>query len=84
MQKNKNFWAKLLAEGETNTISHKRLVSLLSLIMLITLSLLSAFGHSASTDYVYMFCVLTGGESLLTTVEKTTKRIKKVQNDNEE
>lgn len=83
---NKNFWHKLLAEGETDTISHKRLVAIISLSMLIVLSLLSAFGHSAAGDYIYLFGVLTGGESMLTTIEKTAERVKKakasIQNDN--
>jgi hypothetical protein len=70
-----SWWHKLLAEGETNTVSHKRLVSVISLIMLVVLSLLSAFGYPATTDYIYLFGMLTGGESLLTTVEKATNKI---------
>ena len=69
------WWKKLLAEGETNTVSHKRLVSVISLLMLIILSLLSASGHSSTIEYIYIFGILTGGESVLTTIEKTTDRI---------
>ena len=69
------WWKKLLAEGETNTVSHNRLVSVISLVMLIILSILSAFGHSATIEYIYIFGILTGGESFLTTIEKTTDRI---------
>ena len=70
------WWKKLLAEGETNTVSHKRLVSIISLTMLIILSILSAFGHSSTIEYIYIFGILTGGESFLTTIEKTTDRIR--------
>ena len=69
------WWKKLLAEGETNTVSHKRLVSIISLVMLIISSILSAFGHSATIEFIYIFGILTGGESFLTTIEKTTDRI---------
>lgn len=74
-----SWWKKLLAEGETNTVSHKRLVSIISLIMLIILSILSAFGHSSTIEYTCIFGILTGGESLLTTIEKTTDRISKAK-----
>ena len=73
------WWKKLLAEGETNTVSHKRLVSIISLVMLIILSILSAFGHSATIEYIYIFGILTGGESFLTTIEKTTDRIRRTK-----
>lgn len=73
------WWKKLLAEGETNTVSHKRLVSIISLVMLIILAILSAFGHSATIEYIYIFGMLTGGESVLTTIEKTTDRISRTK-----
>lgn len=73
------WWKKLLAEGETNTVSHKRLVSIISLTMLIILSILSAFGHSSTIEYIYIFGILTGGESFLTTIEKTTDRISRAK-----
>lgn len=72
---NLSWWRKLLAEGELDVVSHKRLVSVVCLIMLIALSLMSAFGYSATTDYIYVFAMLTGGESMLTTVEKTAGNI---------
>lgn len=81
---NKNFLQKMFADGETNTVSHKRVVSIISIVMLVVLSMLSCFGYSPTTEFIYIFGALTGGESVLTTVEKTTKTIKKISgNENE-
>lgn len=74
-----SWWKKLFAEGESDTASHKRLVSVTSLVMLIILSILSAFGHSSTIEFIYVFGILTGGESLLTTIEKTSERISRTK-----
>lgn len=70
MRRRKGFWSKLLASGETDTVSHKRLVSIISFVCLVTFAFLSAFGRSTDADYIYVFGFLTGGESLLTVIEK--------------
>ena len=72
-------WKKLFAEGESDTAYHKRLVSVISLVMLVILSILSAFGHSSTIEFIYVFGILTGGESLLTTIEKTSERISRTK-----
>lgn len=88
MSKKKGFWLKLVANGESDTVSHKRLISLISFLCLIIFGFLSAFGHSMEGDYVYVFAILTGGESMLTVVEKMKggfNRIKRIgENENED
>lgn len=71
----KNFWDKLVADGETDTVSSKRLSMLVCLIMLIVLSILSAFGYNCSESFVYIFGSLIGAQSGLTTIEKCKKSI---------
>lgn len=65
---------KLFAEGETNTVSSKRVIAVFSFIALIILSFLSAFGNSTDVNFIYIFGVLSGGQSCLTTIEKIMKR----------
>lgn len=71
----KSFWDKLVADGETNTVSSKRLSMLICLIMLIILSLLSAFGYNCSEAFIYIFGSLVGAQSGLTTIEKCKKSV---------
>lgn len=71
---NKSLTRKLLASGTSDTASHKRLIALVSIIMLVALSILSAFGYSASTEFGYIFASLAGCESMLTVAEKLGKR----------
>lgn len=83
------FWGKLLAEGETKTISSKRLCMLVSLFVLIILAILSAFGFNCTEVYVYVFASLVGLESGFTTFEKSRSHyrpnaIKDNSTDNEE
>ena len=72
----KNFLYSILS-GNAESLSHKRVVSLISLFMLILLSILSCFGHRCDIEFVYIFCFLTGGESMLVTYEKFGGRFKK-------
>ena len=80
----KSFLLKLLADGETNTISSKRLCMLLCLIMLVVLAILSAFGYNCMEAFVYVFASLAGAQSGFTTIEKCTKSIKQINKDNNE
>lgn len=84
--KDKSFMMKLLADGETNTISSKRLCMLLCLIMLVVLAILSAFGYNCMEAFVYVFASLAGAQSGFTTIEKCSKSIthltKKHRDDN--
>lgn len=67
----------MFCAGESDAVSSKRFISFISLLVLIILAFLSAFGMAATTDYIYAFAMLTGGESLLTTIEKKSKKMKK-------
>ena len=84
IKKEKSFLLKLLADGETNTISSKRLCMLLCLIMLVILAILSAFGYNCMEAFVYVFASLAGAQSGFTTIEKCTKSIKQINKDNNE
>lgn len=84
IKKEKSFCMKLLADGETNTISSKRLCMLLCLIMLVVLAILSAFGHNCMEAFVYVFASLAGAQSGFTTIEKCAKSIKQINKDNNE
>lgn len=72
--KDKSVIFKLFADGETNTVSSKRVIAVFSFVALIVLSFLSAFGHSTDTNFIYIFGALSGSQSVLTTVEKIAKR----------
>lgn len=80
MKKKKNFFHRMICAGESDAVSSKRFISLIAILMLIVLAFFSVFNYSAAADYVYVFAALAGGESLLTTVEKKNKRIKKTKN----
>ena len=56
--------------SDSNDVSHKRLIGLISFIVLIILSFFSAYGHKTDDNFVYIFASLTGGESILTVIEK--------------
>lgn len=84
IKKEKSFLMKLLADGETNTISSKRLCMLLCLVMLVVLAILSAFGYNCMEAFVYVFASLAGAQSGFTTIEKCTKSIKQINKDNNE
>lgn len=62
---------KLLSDS--NDISHKRIISIISFIVLVTLSFFSAYNHNVNSDFIYVFASLTGGESILTVIEKFKK-----------
>ena len=78
IQKKKSFCHKMLASGESDTVSHKRVVSIVSLVMLCLLAIASALGYSATKDFIYVFGILTGGESLLTVIEKTKGMVNRI------
>ena len=56
--------------SDSNDVSHKRLIGLISFMVLIILSFFSAYGHKTDDNFVYVFASLTGGESVLTVIEK--------------
>lgn len=70
----KSWIAKLFADGTTDTVSSKRVMGVLSFIVLVILAFFSAFDLSPTTDVFYIFAGLAGGQSFLTTLEKIAKR----------
>ena len=66
----KGFWRTLLAKGETNTISSKRLTMLVSLIMLVGLAVCSVCGFTCAPEFTYIFGSLVAAESGFTVIEK--------------
>lgn len=60
--------------SENSNLSHKRFVSVLSFIVLIVLSFLSAYGHDVNDSFIWVFASLSGAESLLTVLEKINKK----------
>ncbi len=64
----KEFIQKLLSED--NTISHKRFVAIVSFVVFIILSFMSAYGHNPDEIVFTILASLIGGESILTVIEK--------------
>jgi len=64
----KKFWNSLISP--TDDVSHKRIIAVLSFVALLVFAGLSAFGHTVDSSFVYLFGSLTGGESVLTVIEK--------------
>jgi len=56
--------------SESSNISHKRVISLLSFIVLFILVVASLWGLQINDKILYVFASLTGGQSLLSVVEK--------------
>lgn len=56
--------------SDSNDVSHKRVIAIIALVVLIVLSFLSAYGHNADSQVLYIFGSLVGGESALSVVEK--------------
>lgn len=67
----KELFVKLISSS--NEVSHKRVIALVSFIVLIILAIFSAFGHTADAKFIWTFASLSGGSSILTVIEKFTK-----------
>jgi len=59
--------------SNSNEVSHKRVIALVSLLVLIVLAFFSAFGHTVDAKFIWTFASLSGGSSILTVIEKFTK-----------
>jgi hypothetical protein len=59
--------------SNSDDVSHKRLIAIISFIVLIVLAVLSAFSHNVDSNFIYLFGSLTGGESLLSVIDKFKK-----------
>ena len=62
---------KLLSDD--NAASHKRFIAMISFLVLLVLSFMSAYGHTTDENFVWVLAFLTGGESVLTVIEKFRK-----------
>ena len=64
----KTFIKNLLSNSDL--ISHKRLLAIVSFIVLVVMVGLKAKGLEIDKDLIYVFAGLTGGNSILTVVDK--------------
>ena len=65
-------WLEKLLNGGSD-VSHKRLISLISLIVLIGMVALNSFGTIIQVELIYVFCGLVFGNNALTVFEKFKK-----------
>ena len=69
-------WIKELLNGGSD-VSHKRLISVLSFIVLIGMVVLNYFGQIVQVELIYVFCGLVFGNNALTVFEKFKKDVDK-------
>ena len=67
----KTFITNLLSNS--NDVSHKRLIALISFLVLIVMVIIKAFGYQLDNTLIYVFASMAGGESVLTVIEKFNK-----------
>jgi len=60
--------------GNSTEVSHKRLISLLSFIVLIGILVLNAYGVTINDNILYVFFALTIGNTTLTMVDKSLNK----------
>lgn len=58
--------------SDNNEVSHKRVLAIASFVVLVGMVALSAFGHTVDDKLIYVFASMSGGESVLTLIEKFT------------
>lgn len=66
-----DFFKNLLSKSDSS--SHKRLIALAAFTVLVLMVLLKAFGFEVDVNLIYVFAALTGGQSVLTVVDKYNK-----------
>lgn len=69
-------WLRKLLNGGSD-VSHKRLISVLSFIVLIGIVVLNCFGIIIQLELIYVFCGLVFGNNALTVFEKFKKDVDK-------
>ena len=69
-------WLKELLNGGSD-VSHKRLISVLSFIVLIGMVVLNFSGTIIQVELIYVFCGLVFGNNALTVFEKFKKDVYK-------
>lgn len=60
--------------SNADEISHKRVIAIVSFVVLIILAFMSAYGHNVDETFIWVFASLTGCESLLTVIEKIKRK----------
>jgi membrane-associated PAP2 superfamily phosphatase len=64
----KNALKQLLSDS--NDISHKRVIAVISFLVLIAMVVIKALGYAVDEHLIYVFASLVGGQSLLTVIDK--------------
>lgn len=59
--------------SDANDVSHKRVIALLSFLVLVAMVPIKALGYDLDSNLIYVFASLSGGSSLLTVIEKFKK-----------
>jgi hypothetical protein len=67
----KTFITNLLSNS--NDASHKRVIALISFLVLIAMVVIKALGYQLDNSLIYVFAAMAGGESVLTVIEKFIK-----------
>lgn len=68
----KQFFQKLISSSDD--VSHKRIISVVSFCILIIMVVAVFFGAKVHDTLIYVFAALTGGQSVLTVMEKLGKK----------
>lgn len=66
-----NYWHKLISNSDD--ASHKRLISILSFIILVLMVVIKALGWQVDNNLIYVFAGLCGGQSILTVISLLIK-----------
>ncbi|GEM_PF-867973 len=61
-----------IISGNSDT-SHKRIIAILSFLVLIAMVVVKAKGGQVDSNLIYVFAALTGGQSALSVIEKFKK-----------
>ncbi len=59
--------------SKSDNASHKRLIALGAFVVLVLMVIIKACGFDIDVNLIYVFAALTGGQSLLTVVDKYKK-----------
>jgi len=59
--------------SSSNDADEKRLISLCSFLVLVLMVIIKAFGYQVDNTLIYVFASLTGGQSVLTIIDRFTK-----------
>lgn len=60
--------------SKSDSTSHKRLIALGAFVVLVSMVIIKAIGCAVDSNLIYVFAALTGGQSILTVVDKYNKK----------